>query len=205
MTVLAFLNQKGGTGKTTLSINVAYGLAQSGQRVLLVDADQQASANDWSSLREDHPFSVVAVPRKNLHHEIGRQKEHYDWTVIDGTPRDDAITRSCLIAADIVVIPIEPSALSAWASDRTVGQVEEARIYRPDLQARFVVSRKIPGTVLGREMRLLELPLPVLETEITQRVAFAESMLQAQSIQEYAPNSAAAREIAELIKELQSV
>ena len=125
--------------------------------------------------------------------------------VIDGTPRDDAITRSCLIAADIVVIPIEPSALSAWASDRTVGQVEEARIYRPDLQARIVISRKIPGTVLGREMRLLELPLPVLETEITQRVAFAESMLQAQSIQEYAPNSAAAREIAELIKELHNI
>lgn len=205
MTVLAFLNQKGGTGKTTLSINVAFGLAQAGHSVLLVDADQQASANDWSSLREDQPFSVVAIPRKNLHNEIARQKAHFDWTVIDGTPRDDAITRACLIAADVVVIPIEPSALSAWASDRTVGQVEEARVYRPDLQARFVVSRKIPGTVLGREMRRLELPLPVLETEITQRVAFAESMLQAQSIQEYAPDSAAAREIAALIKEPHNV
>ena len=103
------------------------------------------------------------------------------------------------------MIPIEPSALSAWASDRTVGQVEEARSYRPDLQARIVISRKIAGTVLGREMRLLELPLPVLETEITQRVAFTESMLQAQSIQEYAPNSAAAREIAALIKELHNI
>ena len=206
MTVLAFLNQKGGTGKTTLSLNVAYGLAQSGQRVLLVDADQQASSNDWASLRaDDHPFGVVSIPRPNLHREIARHKEHYDWTVIDGTPRDDAITRACLIAADLVVIPIEPSALSAWASDRTVGQVEEARIYRPDLQARFVVSRKIPGTVLGREMRRLELPLPVLETEITQRVAFAESMLQAQAIQEYAPASAAAAEIASLISELHSI
>ena len=67
MTVLAFLNQKGGTGKTTLSLNVAYGLAQAGERVLLIDADQQASANAWSSLREDQPFSVFAVPRKNLH------------------------------------------------------------------------------------------------------------------------------------------
>ena len=206
MTVLAFLNQKGGTGKTTLSLNVAYGLAQSGQRVLLVDADQQASANDWASLRaDDHPFSIIAVPRKNLHKEVARQQDLYDWIVIDGTPRDDAITRSCLIAADLVVIPIEPSALSAWASDRTVGQVEEARIYRPDLRAYFVVSRKIPGTVLGREMRQLELPLPVLDTEITQRVAFAESMLQAQTIQEYAPGSAAAREISNLIKELRNV
>ena len=100
------------------------------------------------------------MPRPNLHREIARHKEHYDWTVIDGTPRDDAITRSCLIAADIVVIPIEPSALSAWASDRTVGQVEEARIYRPDLQARIVISRKIAGTVLGREMRWLVVLLP---------------------------------------------
>ena len=205
MTVLAFLNQKGGTGKTTLSLNVAYGLAQADRRVLLIDADQQASANVWSSLREDQPFSVFAAPRKNLHKEVDRQREHYDWIVIDGTPRDDAITRSCIIAADLVIIPIEPSALSAWASDRTVGQVEEARIYRPDLRAFFVISRKIAGTILGREMRMLELPLPVLKTEITQRVAFAESMLQAQSIQEYAPHSSAAHEIAELIKELRNV
>ena len=109
MTVLAFLNQKGGTGKTTLSLNVAYGLAQAGERVLLIDADQQASANAWSSLREDQPFSVFAVPRKNLHKEVDRQRDIYDWIVIDGTPRDDAITRSCLIAADLVIIPIEPS------------------------------------------------------------------------------------------------
>ena len=145
------------------------------------------------------------MPRPNLHREIARHKEHYDWTVIDGTPRDDAITRSCLIAADLVVIPIEPSALSAWASDRTVGQVEEARIYRPDLQARIVISRKIAGTVLGRENGLLELPLPVLETEITPAGRFRRVDAAGQSIQEYAPNSAAAREIAALIKELHNV
>ena len=114
MTVLAFLNQKGGTGKTTLSLNVAYGLAQEGERVLLHRRRPAGIANAWSrsSLREDHPFSVVAVPRKNLHKEVARQQDLYDWIVIDGTPRDDAITRSCLIAADLVVIPIEPSALS---------------------------------------------------------------------------------------------
>ena len=205
MTVLAFLNQKGGTGKTTLALNVSFGLARESARVLLIDADQQASANAWSSLREDQPFSVVAIPRKNLHKEVARHRDNYDWIVIDGTPRDDAITRSCLVAADLVIIPIEPSALSAWAADRTVGQVEEARVFRPDLRAFFVVSRKIAGTILGREMRLLDLPLPALQTEITQRVAFAESMLQAQSIQEYAPGSAAAREIADLIKELHNV
>ena len=83
--------------------------------------------------------------------------------------------------------------------------MEEARIYRPDLRAFFVISRKIAGTVLGREMRLLDLPLPALQTEITQRVAFAESMLQARSIQEYAPESPAAREIADLIEELRHV
>ena len=110
-------------------------------------------------------FPSSPRPRKNLHKEVDRQREHYDWIVIDGTPRDDAITRSCIIGADLVIIPIEPSALSAWASDRTVGQVEEARIYRPDLRAFFVLSRKIAGTILGREMRMLELPLPVLKTE----------------------------------------
>ena len=140
---------------------MSFGLAKESARVLLIDADQQASANAWSSLREDQPFSVVAIPRKNLHKEVARHRGNYDWIVIDGTPRDDAITRSCLVAADLVIIPIEPSALSAWAADRTVGQVEEARVFRPDLRAFFVVSRKIAGTILGREMRLLDLPLPV--------------------------------------------
>lgn len=59
--IISFLNQKGGVGKTTLSINVAAYLAQQGHRVLLIDADKQGSASTWAALRDDAPFQVVSM------------------------------------------------------------------------------------------------------------------------------------------------
>ena len=56
--IIAFLNQKGGVGKTTLSINVAADLANRGHKVLLIDADKQGSTSTWASLREDAPGIV---------------------------------------------------------------------------------------------------------------------------------------------------
>ncbi|MDE0464626.1 MAG: AAA family ATPase [Caldilineaceae bacterium] len=70
ITVPAFLSQQVGAGKTTLSLHVAYGLAQADQRVLLIGADQQASAYVWSSVREDQPFSVFVAPRRKLHKKV---------------------------------------------------------------------------------------------------------------------------------------
>ena len=64
--IISFLNQKGGVGKTTLSVNVAACLARQGHRVLLIDADKQGSATTWASLRQDAPFQVVSMARANM-------------------------------------------------------------------------------------------------------------------------------------------
>ena len=64
--IIAFLNQKGGVGKTTLSINMAADLANRGHKVLLIDADKQGSSSTWASLREDAPFQVVSLARENM-------------------------------------------------------------------------------------------------------------------------------------------
>jgi chromosome partitioning protein len=69
--IYAFLNQKGGVGKTTLSVNVSTALSRLGRRVMLVDADPQGSVLDWSASREDEPlFPVVGLPTKTLHRDI---------------------------------------------------------------------------------------------------------------------------------------
>lgn len=71
--IVGVLNQKGGVGKTTLSVNIAAALTHSGARVLLIDADPQGSALDWSAAREGEPlFSVVGLPRASVHKEIGQ-------------------------------------------------------------------------------------------------------------------------------------
>ena len=200
--VIAYLNQKGGVGKTTLAVHVAWQLADQGAVVLLLDADPQASASEWAGLREETPFAVLACARANLNHEAARLRDRCDHILIDGPPRGDAIVRSCLAAADLAAVPIEPSGLSARASDRIVELIGEAQTFRPELQARFIVSRKRARTRIGRQMRDLATGLPVLRTEITERVAFTEAMTYGRTVQEMDPRHPGAAEIAALAAEL---
>lgn len=203
--IISFLNQKGGVGKTTLSVNVAGCLARQGHRVLLIDADKQGSATTWASLREDAPFQVVSMARANMARDALKLAQDYDHTIIDGPPHAEEIARSCIVASDFVALPIEPSGLSTWASDLTVRQVKEAQEFKPTLKCGFVVSRKIGKTVIGRDIRNMaaEAGLPILEGEIEQRVAFAEGITMGQTIFEWAGDSNAAREIEHLTKEIE--
>ena len=202
--IISFLNQKGGVGKTTLSVNVAGCLARQGHRMLLIDADKQGSATTWASLREDAPFQVVSMARANMARDALKLAQDYDHTIIDGPPHAEEIARSCIVASDFVALPIEPSGLSTWASDLTVRQVKEAQEFKQTLKCGFVVSRKIGKTVIGRDIRNMaaEAGLPILESEIEQRVAFAEGMTMGQTIFEWAGDSNAAREIEHLTKEI---
>lgn len=203
--IISFLNQKGGVGKTTLSVNVAACLARQGHRVLLIDADKQSSSTTWAGLREDAPFQVVSMARANMARDAMKLAADYTHTVIDGPPHAEEIARSCIVASDFVVLPIEPSGLSTWASDLTVRQVKEARDFKPSLKCGFVVSRKIGKTVIGREIRTMaaEAGLPILRSEVEQRVAFAESLTMGQTIFEWANGSTATREIEHLTREIE--
>ena len=203
--IIGVLNQKGGVGKTTLSVNIAAALAHSGTRVLLIDADPQGSALDWSAAREGAPlFSVVGLPRASIHKEIGEIGKGYDHIVIDGPPRVTDLARSAIMASDVVLIPVQPSPYDIWAADEVVKLIQEASIYKENLKSVFVVNRKITNTAIGRDVgdALAAYQLPVLAATVTQRVIYAEAAAQGKAVFEIDAQGPATAEIAALVAEL---
>lgn len=206
--ILGLLNQKGGVGKTTLAVNLAAGFSRQGFRVLLIDADPQGSALDWAAAREDGSlFTVVGFPRATLHREIAKLSQPYDYVVVDGPPRVTDLTRSAIMAVDIVLIPVQPSPYDIWAAEEVVKLIEEARLYKKTLKAAFLVNRKIANTAIGRDVgeALAGYPVPVLATPITQRVVFAECVGMGKSVYDIDPDGVAAKEIEEVRKNIISI
>jgi chromosome partitioning protein len=203
--IIGILNRKGGVGKTSLSTNLASALSLSGNRILLVDADPQESALDWQASREGETlFPVVGMAKPTLHKDIPELARNYDHILIDGPPGINDVTRSAMMACDLVVIPVQPSPYDVWAADETVKLLTEITIYNDSLKGLFVINRKIKNTALGRDVAsaLGDYPLTVAQTAITQRVVFAESAASGLSVLELAPEGPASQELNALAKEI---
>jgi chromosome partitioning protein len=206
--IVALLNQKGGVGKTTLALHLAGAWARQGRRVTVIDADPQGSALDWSEQRakEGGPrlFGVLGLARDTLHREAPEIARGVDHVVIDGPPRIAGLMRSALLAADLVLVPAQPSPFDGWASGEMLNLIREARIFRPELVARFVLNRCAARTIIARETgdALAEHDPPVLAARIGQRVAFADAARTGRLVFEVESGGAAAQEITTLSAEI---
>ncbi|KWR77256.1 AAA family ATPase [Cupriavidus sp. IDO] len=142
--------------------------------------------------------------RETLHQEAPDLARHCDHVVIDGPPRIAALARSTLLAAERVLVPVQPSPYDLWASAEMIALIREAQVFRPALRADFIINRRVSNTVIGREARhaLAEQPLPALRSEVRQRIVFADSVAAGRLAGETAPDSAAAHEITAPVDEL---
>jgi len=197
MKVIAVLNQKGGSGKTTIATHLARALQLAGANVLLVDSDPQGSARDWAAVREDQPLTVVGIDRPTIDRDL-KQIARKDFVVIDGAPQAADLAVSAIKAADFVLIPVQPSPYDIWATADLVDLVKQ-RIEVTDgrLQAAFVVSRAIKGTRIGGEVTdaLTGYGLPILASRITQRVSYPGTAAVGTTVMDVEPGGDAAAEV----------
>ena len=210
MPVVAVLNQKGGVGKTTLATNLAAVFASAGARVQYIDADPQATALDWSATRTGEPlFPVVGIPKNTLHRDMPTLAAPYEWTFIDGPPLVFDVAKSAIMASDLVVIPVQPSAFDIWSAKKITDLITEAQMYKPGLKYAFAVNRKSAGTAISRDFRQslsAAFPeSPIFLTEVGQRVAFVESSARGLTVVETEPKGQAAREIQKLAAEIREM
>ncbi len=209
--IVAFLNQKGGVGKTTLALHVAGAWAAQGKRVVVIDADPQGSALDWSEQRakEGLPrlFGVLGLARDTLHIEVPEIARDVNHVLIDGSSRIAALMRSAMLAADLALVPAQPSPFDGWASGETLRLLQEARIFRPRLVARFVLNRCGARTVIARETAeaLANHEPPVLASRVGQRVVFADAARAGRLVSEVPRSELAAREIVALTAEIERI
>ena len=206
--IISIVNQKGGVGKTTLTINLAAAFALNGKKTLLIDADPQGTASDWALVRGDNkpPFQVVQLARAVIHRDIKSFGDDYEYIIIDGPPRSYDVTRSAVLASDIVIIPVQPSGADVWATKEICVLAKEAAAFKETQKSAFLVSRKIKGTTIGRDIvdALCRFEIPTLKACTTQRVAYAESMTAGKTVFEYEGKSGvSSREIITIKKEIE--
>lgn len=207
MYVIAVLNQKGGSGKTTIATHLARALQLSGADVLLVDSDPQGSTRDWAAVREDQPLAVVGIDRPTIERDI-KHIAKKDFVVIDGAPQAADLAVSAIKAADFILIPVQPSPYDIWATADLVDLVKQ-RIEITDgkLKAAFVVSRAIAGTKIGADVAeaLAGYELPVLDSRIMQRVIYPTTAASGTTVMDAEPNGNAAQEIQALAAEIKAI
>ena len=206
--IVALTGQKGGVGKSTLAIGIAAELLHRRHKVLLVDADPQGTVRTWGEVAAEagQPLPSIVSMGSTMHRpeQLPTVRQGYDDVIIDCPPRHGDIQRSALMVADVALLPCGPSSADAWALAASIDLINEARVLRPELEVRIVITRKQGRTALGRSAReeLAKSGIDLMKTEIGYRVAFAESLGAGQGVTAYAPRDAAAEETRALVSEL---
>ena len=202
--IISLVNQKGGVGKTTAAINLSVALKRKNKSLLFIDADPQGSAVQWHGVEGNKAFEIKHRPGPINQTEIKAMAQKYDYIVIDAPPALGDITRSILTVSDLAIIPLSPSPLDIWSCWKTLELIQEIQQDNTRLKSKLLISRKIPGTRLGRDARdaMSVFNKDLFGTELCQRVAYIESMTSGVSVMQYAPNSKASDEIERLCEEV---
>ena len=205
--IISVLNQKGGSGKTTISSNLAHAIALDGLKVLLVDSDPQGSLRDWNEANGGELIPVVGLDRETLPKDLKAISDGYDFVIIDGAPQIAKMSVAAVKAANLVLIPVQPSPYDIWACADLVDIITARQEVTDGLPlAYFLISRAIKNTKLGNEIKsaLVDYELPVMKTYTTQKVAYPTTAAEGKTVFNE-PASSAAKEITAIKTEIMEI
>lgn len=207
--IISVTSLKGGVGKSTIAQNLAVCFAHSGYKVCIVDVDANQSALRWSGLRDD---SLPAVPVYALNDgmELSKNVKHlnqaHEVVIIDGTPSLSHVTSKIILLADLLIIPILPSGLDIWATEKFLERYQDAEQQKEaNIPAYFLINQN-QATNLSREVRevLEQTNIPVLANTLKSRIAYREAVIKGLGVFEYKDDKAK-QEVTELFNEIAAV
>jgi chromosome partitioning protein len=193
--IIAIIQQKGGTGKTTMAAHISTILAQSGKNIAMLDIDPQASLTAWHSRREKSLKStnlkLYTKAGWRLQNELNLL-EDFDYIIIDSPPHSASDTKTALREADVVLIPMQPSPPDLLATEATIDFCQ-----KHEIRFNIVLNRVVPNSKL---LSNIARDLPnLLPTTIGNRVAFANAMMTGKCVTETEPSSQASHEMRALV------
>lgn len=200
---ITIAQQKGGSGKTTITVNLALAFRDRGLKVALLDSDPQGSLGRWFMLRRermgDPGLEFCTASAWGVSYECEKLRRQADIVLVDTPPKVDADLRPALRQADLVLVPVAASHVDLWATE---GVIDLA--LRERRRGLIVLNRMTAGTRLSAEVAAAAagLDADVAAAQLAHRTAFAESLGQGSGVTEGARNSAAAREIRRLAEEV---
>lgn len=180
--IIAVVNQKGGAGKTTVTMQLAGNLGRR-QKVLVLDADRQGTATRWAAIAPGEfpfPAAVVALGREgdHVHQEARKYVDEYDLIIIDCPPAAESVVpQSALAIADLAIVPVKPSPLDLWASVGIREVIKEIQQQNTGLVAHLLVNQCQPNTAISKEVLdvLPEFGIPQMKTVIHLRTAYQQA------------------------------
>lgn len=202
--IISILNQKGGSGKSTLAINIAREYTKRDFKTLLVDSDHQGSALRWHEESGGDLIDLTCLPINTMDKDVIKFTKQYERIIIDGVPRMSTLTVCAIKAADVILIPVQPSCLDVWATEPLVRLIKERiDITEGKLKAAFVISQCTKGTILGRDVveKLNKLELPIFHNKTHYLQEYMKSLEELRTVCE--GNTDAMREIVAITNELE--
>jgi chromosome partitioning protein len=197
MPVIAFINQKGGCGKSTNTCHLAYWMSAQGHRVAVIDSDSQQSVTRWlKGMKSPIATHIISDPDE-LVEQIPNISADNDYVLVDGAAGISESTRCILLRADLVVVPVQPTGLDLSSANDAIRLVKQAQSVRAGLpKAKILLSRAVKGTRLYEEAKDFLKEKPLLRTVVHQRQIVADCFGQLAVVWTL-PKSKAAQDAAE--------